>query len=238
MLINWDESLSTPGNLKRFQEENVFGKASRSRVRDILKIFRQRYLHDEDVANSLVFFAKSGISGQMLNPILYFFSTQSDPLLHDIVTDFLFEFQLQGRTDISVEDIRRVLSAWIEEGKIATSWSPSTIQKSARSIMATLRDFGILQGAVNKKVAPIYLPTAAFAFLAFQLNRSQKSGEKLLHNPEWRLFFFDSMTIERFFIEAHQQGLLQYHAAGHVIRIEFPATTLVEYAHYVTEKTN
>jgi hypothetical protein len=41
--------------------------------------------------------------------------------------------------------------------------------------------------------------------------------------------------VERFFIEAHQQHLLAYYAAGSVIRIEFPVETLKEYAHVLLE---
>jgi hypothetical protein len=33
--------------------------------------------------------------------------------------------------------------------------------------------------------------------------------------------------VERFLVEAHQQGLLEYHAAGTVIRLTFPVHTLV-----------
>jgi hypothetical protein len=37
-----------PENLDRIRRENVFAKASRSRVEDILAVFRQRYLRGED----------------------------------------------------------------------------------------------------------------------------------------------------------------------------------------------
>ena len=44
LLAHWDLDSSVPDNLQRIQHENIFGKASRSRVEDILRIFRQRYL--------------------------------------------------------------------------------------------------------------------------------------------------------------------------------------------------
>ena len=42
MLAQWDDNLSVSENLSRFRRENIFGKASRSRIEDILRIFRQR----------------------------------------------------------------------------------------------------------------------------------------------------------------------------------------------------
>src|SRR5208337_1487626 len=44
LLSHWDVNESVQPNLQRLQRENVFGKASRSRVEDIVGIFRQRYL--------------------------------------------------------------------------------------------------------------------------------------------------------------------------------------------------
>jgi hypothetical protein len=54
LLALWDRSASVAENLDRFQRENLFGKASRSRVEDILAIFRQRYLEDVAVLPALV----------------------------------------------------------------------------------------------------------------------------------------------------------------------------------------
>src|SRR5215212_2800400 len=54
MLASWDSELSPSQNLDRFQQENIFGKASRVRMRDILAIFRQRYLTNERTTKALV----------------------------------------------------------------------------------------------------------------------------------------------------------------------------------------
>ncbi len=43
LLSHWDMTASLDDNLHRIQRANYFGKASRSRVEDILAIFRQRY---------------------------------------------------------------------------------------------------------------------------------------------------------------------------------------------------
>src|SRR5438093_5385135 len=54
LLSHWDVKASVAENVRRVQRENVFGKASRSRVQDILAIFRQRYLTQESVTRALV----------------------------------------------------------------------------------------------------------------------------------------------------------------------------------------
>lgn len=54
LLSLWDVLASIWENMDRMRRENVFGKASRSRVKNILAIFRQRYLREEWVARALV----------------------------------------------------------------------------------------------------------------------------------------------------------------------------------------
>jgi Putative inner membrane protein (DUF1819) len=44
LLAQWDLSVPAQINLDRLRRDNVFGKASRSRVKDVLAMFRQRFL--------------------------------------------------------------------------------------------------------------------------------------------------------------------------------------------------
>ena len=142
-----------------------------------------------------------------------------------------------GKTDITLQDLLTPLSRWVAEGKTVGHWSEPTLVRVAQGLMATLRDFEVLQGRVHKRLAPMYLPVEAFAYIAFLLHQEQPSGERLLSHPEWRLFFLSPQVVERFFIEAHQARLLEYYAAGSIIRITFPATSIEEYAHALVERT-
>lgn len=236
LLLHWDETLSVQENLSRVRSENIFGKASRSRIEDILTIFRQRYLTSETVTLSLAHLVRGNFPREGLDRILYFYATQSDALLHDIVVQVFSQFRVKGKIDVMVKDVQSVLIDWAATGKITTSWSEITTLRVAQEVLSTLRDFGILEGASRKRLAPIYLPVEAFAYLAFYLQQRQPSGEKLLYDPEWQLFFLSHEAVERFFMEAHQYRLLEYHAAGSVIRITFPQASLEEYAYALTQR--
>lgn len=202
MLAQWDEKNSVSDNLNRFRRENIFGKASRSRIEDILAIFRQRYLTSDPVTRSLTILVRGKFSSEALDRILYFYAAQADHLLHDIVTDVLFTFYSDGKTDITIKDIIAAIDRWVGEGKTIGNWSENTTLRASQGLMATLRDFGILQGAVNKRLAPVYLPIEAFAYLAFSIQQRQPSGERLLADPEWQLFFLSRQAVERLCIEA------------------------------------
>ena len=238
LLAEWDLSRPVAENLERARRENIFGKASRKRVEDILLIFRQRYFDDADVGTALVALTQGGAPAQWIDPLLYFFSAQSDRTLRDIVTEVLYPRHLAGYTELPVELVVRAVQDWVAAGKTTTRWGEGTTRRVARGLMATLRDFGVLQGAVNKRLTPVYLPTPAFALIALWLQQRERSGHLVLQSDDWRLFFLPVEGVERFFIEAHQEHLLAYHAAGSVVRIEFPAASLTEFAHVLLEDRN
>jgi hypothetical protein len=237
LLANYDVASSVSENLARFRGENLFGKASRSRVEDILGIFRQRYLGSAEITAALVTLASAALPTEAVDCLLYFHATQADLLLHDIVTEHLYDMHAAGRIDVDVSGVRNVLCQFVAEGRTAEPWSEPTIDRVARGLLATLRDFGVLEGASRKRLGLMFLPVEAFCHIAFCLWQNQPSGERLLVNPEWRLFFMARPDVERALIEAHQRHLLEYHAAGSIIRITFPVPSLSEYAHVIAQAT-
>jgi len=238
LLLHWDNAASVQENLRRFREENLFGKASRSRVEDILAIFRQRYLIEHEVTKALVVLGQKRFPSASLDRILYFHSAKADRLLHDVVTEILVPLKGQGISDIDIFQIQRELLKWVAEGKTTSQWSESTTHRVTRGLLSTLRDFGVLHGAVSKRIAPAYLPTEAFAYIAFYLKQHELSGAKILDSPDWKLFFLPHEGVERFMVEAQQCDLLEYQAAGNVIRLSFPANTLEEYADVLAERAH
>lgn len=238
LLSNWDKTVSVPDNLDRIRRENIFAKASRSRVEDILAVFRQRYLVEADVIKALVVLVRNRFPTASLDRVLYFHAARADSLLHDAVTEVLMPMQAQGIMDIDPLAFQSVLAKWVEKGLTTTAWSENTTVRVAQGLLSTLRDFGVLQGAVNKRIAPAYMPVTAFAYIAFYLKQHQPSGAKLLEHPDWKLFFMNRELVERFFFEGNQHHLLEYHAAGTVTRLTFPADTLEEYANVLAEKSH
>jgi hypothetical protein len=236
LLACWETGASVAANLDRCHRDNVFGKASRSRVEDILAVFRQRYLADEAVAQALAALVRQRLPAEDLDKILYFHAATADALLHDVVTCLLAPLSARGATEAVLGGVLAGVRRWVEEGRTTARWSDATTLRVVQGLLSALRDFGIFRGAVHKRIAPVYLPLRAFVYVAFHLRQQQPSGAKLLEHPDWKLFFLGREGVERRFIEADQSGLLEYHAAGSVVRINFPAKSLEELAYALTER--
>lgn len=236
LLSHWSVDASMDENIDRARRHNVFGKASRSRVEDILAIFRQRYLTEVSVTNALVTLVRAKFPTVALDRLLYFHAARADRLLHDAVTEILLPMHARGLVDINVPEFHLTLAKWVAEGKTNGHWSEPTIIRIAQGLLSALRDFGVLQGAVNKKIASAYLPIESFSYVVFYLKQHQPSGSKLIELPDWRLFFLTREGVERLLFEAHQRDLLEYHVAGSVTRLTFPAKTLEEYANVLAQR--
>jgi hypothetical protein len=236
LLENWDENVNVEANLKRVRQDNLLGKASRSRVEDVLLVFRQRYLQDPEVLRALVALVKRRMPAESLDRVLYFQAARSDPLLHDLVAEVLADWSTRSDREVHTSAVQNWVDEQVKAGNTERPWAFEVQRRVVQGLLATLRDFGVLEGSVKKRMVYVYLPIDAFAFIAFQLMREGRSGERLLNDSEWRLFFLPQGGAERFFLEAHQESLLEYYAAGRVVRIDFPVKDLEDYAGFLAQR--
>jgi hypothetical protein len=230
LMSSWDLNLDTATNFQVAQENNIFGKASRSRVKDMLDIFNQRYFYDPTVGKALVKLVQSTVPASWINPLLFYYSAKNDVTLRDIVLEVVNPRRKAGFYDINVDHVIRQLRDWSAKGVTTSPWGEKTIIRVAQHALAALRDFGVLEGSIQKRFIPLTLPIEAFTFITFDLMKNTGSGDKVLHSLEWGLFNLQPNDVEKFFIEAHQQRLCEYFAAGEVIRLEFPFATYTELA--------
>jgi hypothetical protein len=127
---------------------------------------------------------------------------------------------------------------WLRKknNKLNQKWTPTIERKVARGLLAALRDFGILEGANRKQIAPVHIPLEAFTLIAFELNQQGLSGHTLVNNLDWRLFLLYEANVERLMMQCQQRGWLRFDAAGAIYRTEFPETSFEGYSHDVLNR--
>lgn len=238
LLRYWDSAHTIKENLEQFQSENVLGKSSRQRVAHVLMPFKQRYAKSQEQIHILAFLShQSTFSDDALNVLLFFYYLRSDLLVRELATEVLPALKYAQKLNVRPEDIEPYIREWVDQGRTLGEWSDSTIHVIAINALTALRDFGILSGISVKTFAEIRVPVNAFALLAFLLHREEPSGEKLISHPEWRIYNLSPELVEANLIEAHGNKLLEFYAAGSIIRLDFPTDNLEEYARIVAGRT-
>jgi hypothetical protein len=229
MLVrSWSDS----GNAGQVQSHlNLLGKKTLARSKDtFVRAFAPRFLHgDPPNAWRLVRCLEDrNADPEILFPVYYWITARNDRLLYNYVTQELAHIARSGDGSVRIEET----TVWIarELKRTHQEWSRTVTVKVARGLLAALRDFGILQGATRKRVAPVHLPLESFCYVAFCLNQLGSSGENLVNHPDWRLFLLTPTLAERLFLAAHQHAFLSFYAAGRIYRIDFQETSYEEYA--------
>lgn len=236
LLSQWNIDLSVDENIDAARRMNTLGKSSRSRLNAVLRVIKSRYLYDSDIARMIVEFSRSSTHVDAVNLLLFYYAAKNDQLLYDSAAIILNEMRRMGRLELHTEDVVEYLAGWNDAGKMASNWNDQTMRRVAHGLMSALRDFGLLEGAANKRIKTIHVPLSAFALIAFEIAHVW-SGQRVVAHPDWALFQLNQDDVETHFIEAHQHDLLQYQAAGSTVRIEFPEKTRKAYSDVVIQRT-
>lgn len=235
LVTAWDGTADcTESLLKR----GVLGHVSRKRARDVIeRVFIPRYVRSEPphLWRPLGLLEVGGWTLEEMRPVHLYAAVTSDPLLRDLSRELIEPKYSLGQLDIDVNDVVAFLGHCPRDRFPNGGWSQDTTIRVAQGALSAFRDLGVLSGAVNKRIEAAILPVATFALLAMARHEVGRRGMGVLQDPIWGLFHMSETSIEKMFMEAHQRGFLAYHAAGSLIRVDYPADTLEDHARALAE---
>lgn len=213
---------------------NVLNKETRVRLADVYRrAFVPRFI-DGPIADAWKLvrpLEDVNAPFHIIRPVYYWITAKAEPLLSDFCREFILPRQAIVRAGIGTDEVL----GWFRNKNCP--WSPTVAVKVARGLLAALRDFGILEGRTRKRLANVLLAVPTFAYLAFCLRETGAVSRSLLAHPDWQLFLLSPNDVEHLFLLAHQERLLEYHAAGSTVSISFPMRSLEEYANVVTQRS-
>jgi hypothetical protein len=232
LVLLWSDA-PVAENRAEIIRSNPLNKATRARIADVLnRVFIPRFV-EGPIPNAwklLRPLEELGPSLSTVRPIYFWLTALAEPLMADLCTEFLCARRANGLLSIKTEEA----VVWVESKKLG--WADVVNTKVTRAMLAALRDFGVLEWKAHKRLANQSLSPQSFAWLAFCFHLNGRTGRKLLEHPDWRLFAMNPADVEHLFFECHQMKMLEYHAAGSTIVLEFPASTPEEYAHVVARR--
>jgi hypothetical protein len=232
MAALWNEGMEKGNPLPEIAR--ALPKATMSRVKDTYtRVFRPRFLQGSP-RNAWRYARVLEEKGAELNTIRsfhYWVTARTEPALYGFVTERLLPAHRAGAFDVRTADA----AEWLEDvnQRAGRKWTPTVTLKTARGILAALRDFGVLEGGSRKRIAPVSLGGEAFSLVAFCLNELGYSGRALLRSSDWKIFLLGETGVEHMCLEAHQYGRMNFESAGGIVRTEFPEISFGEYADVV-----
>jgi len=227
----WDLEEDATWNLQRISNQNLLAKRSRTRADAVLqRVLRPRLV--EPGPHVIAAMKEFGSSPRGFVEAYYFESTRSDALLAACAEGPLFAWWQAGRVTVDVNEVATWLAELAANGE-TPYWGDKTRIEVARHLLAALRDFGILTGAVRKEFSRPSLSIAGFSYVAFRLHESGASSRALLASSVWRRWLLDSGRVTELFHEAARNGLLRFSSAGSSVRVDWLEESLSEVARAV-----
>lgn len=232
MVLFWSDDMMNADPIPRLAR--TLPKTTVARVRDTFtRAFRPRFIMGSppnawQLAQAL---ENLNCDVQIIRPFYFWITARAEKPLYEFVSDVVYMRARSIEKEIRIEEA----CGWLTQRLNAAgkSWTPTVIKKVARGLLAALRDFGILEGTVRKRVAAVNLPVETFALIAFCLHGLGIGGREMVEHPDWRLFLLNEIGSEHLFLECHQHGWLIFESVGNICRIEFPEVPFKEYAHGV-----
>jgi hypothetical protein len=224
----WDDHLDGASNLRRIADANLLGKPSRKRSDDVLKrILGPRFVAPgPDVVPAL---RELRDDPRAFREACYYETTRDEDLLAAFAEGPVFQWYSEGRIGVTVEEVK----AWLITLKVAgqlPELTDTVRTKVARGLLAALRDFGVLRGAVRKEFNTPGMSPKGFAYVAYREYEQGISARALVESTIWRRWLLDERWVNELFTQVDRLGLLHYSRVGSAVRIDWRAANLSEVA--------
>jgi len=197
-------------------------RGSRSRTWDSLW---QRYFSHgvEWVREDLIAAYKKGPLSKEFLSLLYLHYAFRDSLTFDFVTQYIWARWSEKKLTVMTNDLVGFLDEAAKEQAQINGYSEATRIKLAHSILAALRDFGLLQGKRKKLIVRPDLPPDTADHVLRLLTTEGKQGLEILQDKIWRLFLCDQKEVAGKLQALAQQNRIEFERVGNTIILQTPS---------------
>lgn len=180
------------------------------------------------ITRGLASASASGANSPEFVSLAYLYFALRDRLTFDLVTSLIWKRWLVRSLAISSADVVGFLEQAASQHPTVSKWSESTRTKLASSILAALRDFGLLRGIQAKQIQrPVVAPETVFHLLCILLAEGCH-GRAVIEAPDWRLFLWSEDDAAKALAELAQRRWIRFERGGRTVILELIRTPEVE----------
>lgn len=220
----WEPARTFEENMTQLVLRRGLGK-THVREKVVLDILRRRLV---DAGHEAI----SGLRQILKDPVAfreacYYETTRSDGLLAAFAEGPLFDWYQSGCWEVTLDKVNR----WLATNARVPRWNVETRTRVAQGLLATLRDFGILEGAARgrrKRIRPPHVSLPGFIYVALRERSQRASDRAVLDSAVWRRYLLSAEGVRRLFLDADRLGCLRFAEAGSMVRVDWLIKDLEE----------
>ena len=239
LLLAWNPGESGSILAQRVTQEDILGKHTARRSRDIVKeVFAQRFLQPTDQpARHLKQFVEAEWKGQVYSDLVFYYAARRDKLLWDFTVSQYWSLVAGGRHVIRNQDVLDFLMEAEQDERIPQPWSPRIKIRLAGSLLTALTQFGLLRRWKPgvREVIPYRITDEALIYLVYSIHLSGATDGSLPDHGAWRLL---GMAPAEFLSRLELLGDRSYFVvqrAGEVVRITWTYDSMEDVVRALTK---
>jgi len=233
LLEDYNTSKNWARTKQRILHDNVLMKSSEKYRQTLLIYLRKRYFEPTRVLPStghLADLIASNVSRAVKTQILYQYTCASDPLIDNLVCEFVAPNIAQyGPFVLSHHSFDEYLSNLARTHPEVKKWSTRTRSRIREEFYRLLRASGVMNEAPDQVVQRFLLRDESFAFLVYGHMMKNNSPRDLITDSLFRRFFLTEIEIEGKLAECEVRGWLQYRNVGGIIELKLRYSNLEDW---------
>jgi hypothetical protein len=213
-------------------QDNIFVKKTHQTRKRCWEVLHSRYFpqsEDSEQIHPIIALFRIKASEKMKQGILYYHFAISDLFSYEGTTELIYNLYRRGQTNIAPRDIHEFLDTKTKSHPEINTWSPQTRLSLVSHYLSAMRDFGILEGKNQKRVRRPTVEEDLFLYIVTYLRDCGKSPKAILVNDDFKLFLLSQQEVEFRLIEAQRKGGIHFQRAGHIVSLDLPWRSILEY---------
>lgn len=214
--------LKSSGFRELVLDRNVLSKPSTSSRRKAWKELKPRYLLDSEHPLFEAFWAEwvRCESEAERAQTAYCLLALNDRLVADLGSELLFPLLRRAPAQFRVEDVLAFINRSKTLHPEITSWTDNTKEAVAKKYAASIRDFGLAKGIVNKTTVRPALYGAPVRLLIRALRIAGRKDLEIVQEPVFRLLALESNEVIGALSDLNRQDALRFRMQGDVVELE------------------
>lgn len=204
------------------REGVVLRKASFETRRKILDLLTHRYFWPggEWCVEALGRASVSGARSPEFLSLAYLYFALRDRFTFEAMAGLVWDRWQNRSTSITHADMLQFLEGHSADEPQVKRWKESTRAKLAHSVLAALRDFGLLCGTQVKQIQkPVISPETTFHLVCILLAEGH-DGRALVEARDWRLFLWSESEVAKAMGELAQLRWIRFEKSGRTVMLE------------------
>ena len=203
-ILAYDPEQPVAENAFRAFQNRWYGNVSERKSKELTRHFHDRYILSKDNFNGLRTYLEVS-NGDGFPWINHFYMLLNDIYYRWAVSDFLTE-----RFDYGLLEIPRTTFDKELMNQLPDTVGKGSVVRYAQNLLTAIRDNGLLEGVVNKRIVSPAIGVNSLAFMLYSLSEWDAGGQNFDRSPLFHSLLKPKEILIPVFLEGERMGYWEF----------------------------